>query len=384
MKTTGDLLLAGDIGGTNARLRLCDRKLRTVDEAVFPSAGAPSLANIVGRYLRSRKAKVSAAVLGIAGPVIGGAVRATNLPWKADEKSLARDLGIPKLKLVNDLAALAVGCTEVGRASKVVIAKGRAAPSGNMAVIAAGTGLGEALLVWDGRRFLPSPTEGGHSDFAPTSDIEIELLTYLAAQVRGGHVSNEYVLSGPGIGRIYDFLVERDRSSRALESGMRRDGASRALEKERRGGRSSRALELPMRGDRTPKGRRAPASVETAAVESAAVERALAKGDRNAAITELGLSGKSRYASAAVDLFASIYGAEAGNLVLRSLAIGGLYVCGGIAARVLPAKKPLFLASMRNKGRLSKLLSAVPVTLVEDPLVGLIGAGHLAARLAAE
>lgn len=330
------LLLAGDIGGTHARLRLYDASHRTVHEAVFPSAKAPSLAAIVDKYLRAQKAKakVAAAVLGIAGPVVGGAVRATNLPWSANERYLARDLGIPRVSLVNDLAALAVGCTHIGRASKKVIAKGRAAPGCNMAVIAAGTGLGEALLFWDGAKFVPIPTEGGHADFAPTSDVELGLLTHLAQHVRGGHVSYESVLSGPGLSRIYDFFVEHG----------------------------------PQEMTR----------------ESAANMKKLAKGDRNAVITELGLAGKSRAAAAAVDLFASIYGAEAGNLVLHGLAIGGIYVCGGIAARLVPPKKALFLASMRNKGRLAKLLSAVQVTLVEDRFVGLVGAGYLAARLAAE
>ncbi|MET0593366.1 MAG: glucokinase [Polyangiaceae bacterium] len=326
--------MAGDIGGTHARLRLYDASHRAVHEAVFPSTKASSLAALVDKYLRSQKAKVAAAVLGIAGPVVGGVVRATNLPWTANERHLARDLGIPRVSLVNDLAALAVGCTHIGRSSKKVIAKGRSVPGANMAVIAAGTGLGEALLIWDGTKFLPCATEGGHADFAPTSDIELGLLTYLAHQSRGGHVSFENVLSGPGLGRIYDFFIEHGPQEMTRES----------------------AVNL----------------------------KKLANGDRNAVIGELGLAGKSRAATAAVDLFTSIYGAEAGNLVLHGLAIGGLYVCGGIAARLVPAKKALFLASMRNKGRLSKLLSAVPVTLVEDRFVGLVGAGYLAARLAAE
>jgi glucokinase len=336
---TRELLLAGDIGGTHARLRLYDRSQRVVDEAVFPSRKAPSLAVIVRRYLASQKARVSTAVLGIAGPVVGGVVRATNLPWTADERHLARDLDIPRVRLVNDLAALAVGCTRLGRTSKVILARGRAVDGANMAVIAAGTGLGEALLIWDGTKFLPCATEGGHSDYGPNSPLELDLWTYLHHSTRGRHVSNEDVVSGPGLGRMYDFF------------------AARAPERDAREGQSR---------------------------ETRAVARRLASGDRNAAITELGLANKSDAAARAVDLFASIYGAEAGNLVLRGLALGGLFVCGGIAARIVPAKKPVFLAAMRNKGRMAKLLSAVPVTLVDDPFVGLIGAGHLAARLAAE
>jgi glucokinase len=329
-----DLLLAGDIGGTHARLRLYDRSHHVVDEAVFSSRKAPSLAAIVRGYLAARNAKVAAAVFGIAGPVVGGIVRTTNLPWTADERRLARDLDIPKVKLVNDLAALAIGCTRIGRASKVVVAKGRAVEGGNMAVIAAGTGLGEALLIWDGNNYIPCATEGGHSDFGPTSDVEIHLLEHLRHSVRG-HVSTEHALSGPGLGRMYDFYVEH------------------------LGPRAS-------------------------ARENATIAPRLVSGDRNAVITELGLARESPAAARAVDLFASVYGAEAGNLVLRGLALSGLFVCGGIAARILPAKKAVFLAAMRNKGRMTKLLSDVPVTLVDDNFVGLVGSGHLAARLAAE
>src|SRR5689334_10270054 len=146
-----DLLLAGDVGGTHARLRLYDASQRVVNEAVFPSRG-PSLAAIVRAYLKAQEAHVAAAVLGIAGPVVKGAVRATNLPWKADERKLARDLGIPRVRLVNDLAALAVGCTRIGRKSTKIVSKGRPVKESNMAVIAAGTGLGEALLIWDGTK----------------------------------------------------------------------------------------------------------------------------------------------------------------------------------------------------------------------------------------
>jgi glucokinase len=340
-RSAGELLLAGDIGGTYARLRLyrCDPRgpERMVHEAMFPSQKAKSLGAVVGAYLDSQKAKVDVAVLGIAGPVVEGKVRATNLPWKADERSLSRELGIPKVKLVNDLAAVAIGCTRLGRRDRTVLWKGSAVPESNMAVIAPGTGLGEALLVWDGKKYIPCPTEGGHSDFGPNSDLEMHLLAHLQDEIAGGHVSTEQFLSGPGLGRMYDFF-------RAHEDGGH-DGEGH---------------------------------------ESAAVERRLRSGDRNAAITELGIARKSRPAAAAVHLFASIYGAEAGNVVMRGLALGGIYLCGGIATHIVPSKKAVFLAAMRNKGRMAKLLSGVPVILVNDPLVGLAGAGHLAARLAAE
>jgi glucokinase len=329
---SAEMVLAGDIGGTNARLRLYDRKGQKVaHEAVLPSLGAPSLASIVAKYLNDRKVRVSSAVLGIAGPVVNGISRLTNLPWIVDEKKLSRDLGIPKVTVLNDLAAVAIGCTRVGPAVRVVVSAGKPPKKGgNVAVIAAGTGLGEALLVWDRDHYIPCATEGGHTDLGPTSDIEIELLVYLRKRLKVEHVSYERVLSGPGLGNVYDFFVER------------------------RGG------------------------------EEPAIVKKLAKGDRNAMITSLGLAGKSRAAADAVDIFARMYGAEAGNLALKGLTYAGVYLCGRIAAEIIPRKKSLFLAGMRDKGRLVDLLSRMPVTIVKDSLVGLAGAGYLAARQLAE
>src|SRR5450432_1243030 len=174
-------VLAGDIGGTNARLRLYDRTGEKVrHEAVLPSVGAPSLAAIVGGYLIERRAHVRSAVLGIAGPVVNGISQVTNLPWVIDERKLARQLKIPRVSLMNDLAAVAIGCTRLGPSARTVLAKGRP-PKGvnNIAVIAAGTGLGEALLVWDRDHYVPCQTEGGHADFAPTSELEVDLYHFL-------------------------------------------------------------------------------------------------------------------------------------------------------------------------------------------------------------
>jgi glucokinase len=334
MRSSGSaqLVLAGDVGGTNARLRLYERSgKRIVDEAVLPSGAANSLAAILREYLSRRKARVVAAVLGVAGPVVGGIADVTNLPWKViDEKKLARDLKIPKVRLINDLAAGAVGCTIVPAKSRLVISKGKPQKGANIAVIAAGTGLGEAFLVWDGERYVPSATEGGHCDFAPNSEIEVELWAHLRKLLDGGHVSVERAaLSGPGLGRIYDFFVRKQ------------------------GG------------------------------ESLEVSERLASGDRNANIASLGLSGESRAAADAVDLFCRIYGSEAGNLALKGLAVGGVYLLGRIATTLIPLKKELFLEGMRFKGRMGELMERVPVTVVIDKFVGLTGAGHLAARLAA-
>jgi glucokinase len=321
-------VLAGDIGGTNARLRLYDRTGAKVrHEAVLPSAGAPSLAAIVGGYLAARRARVRSAVLGIAGPVVNGISTVTNLPWVIDERKLARQLKIPRVSLMNDLAAVAIGCTRLGPSALTVLAKGRAPKGVNIAVIAAGTGLGEALLVWDRDHYVPCQTEGGHSDFAPTSELEVDLYHFLKRRLAIARVSYERVLSGPGLGNVYDFFVERDG-------------------------------------------------------EESANAKGLENGDRNAKIAALGLAGKSRAASQAIDLFSRVYGSESGNLVLKGLALGGIFLSGRIANDIIPHRKDIFLAGMREKGRLGPLVERVPVTVVKDSLVGLAGAGYLAARLA--
>jgi len=325
------MVLAGDIGGTNARLRLYERGgKRILHEAVLPSASSRSLSALLRDYLTTQKGRVVAAVLGVAGPVVGGVADVTNLPWKViDERKLAKELGIRKVSLINDLAAGAVGCTLVGSSARVVISAGKRQEGANIAVIAAGTGLGEALLVWDGQKHVPSPTEGGHCDYAPNSEIEIELWSYLRRLYGHGHVSIERALSGPGLGHIYDFFVQRY------------------------GG------------------------------ESFEVAETIASGDRNANIATVGLAKKSPASTDAVDLFCRIYGAESGNLALKGVALGGVYLLGRIAATIIPRKKAEFLAGMRYKGRMEKLLVRAPVTVVTDRFVGLTGAGHLAARLAA-
>jgi glucokinase len=338
----GGLVLAGDIGGTNARFRLYDLAGKaTVHEATLSSRSAKSLQALVGRYLGQVGARVRAAVLGIAGPVVDGVSRTTNLPWVVDERVLAAKLGIPVVRLVNDLAGVAMGCVRLGPSVRSTVWAGTPAKA-NCAVISAGTGLGEALLVWDGKHYVPSPTEGGHTDFGPRNPTEVELLAYLAACIaregkgkgRGkanpAHVSYERVISGPGLGQMYDFFVK--------QGGVK---------------------------------------------EPAAVSKRLAKGDRNAAICELGLARKSRPAEKAVDAFAAALGAEAGNLALKGFALGGVYLCGRIAQEIVPRRKKVFLDAMHDKGRMKALVEKVPVIIVKDDLVGLVGAGYLAAQLAA-
>jgi glucokinase len=309
---------------------------------VFESRKHPSLEAVVREFLdryaktprarrkeatRPRSAGVTAAAFGIAGPVVGGRCTATNLPWTIDARALSRKLGIRRVHLLNDLVALSLGALTVGR-RKLNILGGAGPPKkkgANLAVIAAGTGLGEALLVWDETRFVPSATEGGHTDLAPRDDVQIELFQFLRDKF--GHVSWERVLSGDGLGSLYDFFRQARSVTESAEN--------------------------------------------TRAVEVAS--------DRNAAIAQLGMAGGSEAASRAVDLFASMYGAEAGNLALKSLAVGGVFVCGNIAARLLPVlARGGFYRAFVDKGRFAPLMERIPIAIVLDPDVGLAGAARVA------
>jgi len=323
------VLLAGDIGGTRARLTLLAPDGRVTRREVFESHTFSSLEAVVRTFLGKPAPRVTAAAFGVAGPVVHGRCVATNLPWVIDERALEHKLAIKKVTLLNDLVALSLGALSVTR-SKLRPLGGAGAPKkkgANIAVIAAGTGLGEAMLVWDevGDRFVPSPTEGGHTDFAPSNELEADLLVFLRG--RFGHVSGERILSGSGLGNLYDFF------------------------------RQARSV-----GETTS---------NADALEAAP--------DRNATIAELGQEGKSHAATQAVDLFARIYGAEAGNLALKTLAVGGVYVCGNIAAKMLPVlERGAFRAAFEDKGRFRSLMEKVPVAVVLDSDVGLAGARRMA------
>jgi glucokinase len=302
-----------------------------VRHEVLESRAFASLDAVVRAFLGKRAPKIRAAAFGVAGPVVNRRSLITNLSWSViDERALARKLSIARVTLLNDLVALAVGTLGVGRSKlRALGAAGVPKKRGaNIAVIAAGTGLGEAILVWDERtsRFVPSPTEGGHTDFAPHDDLEHELLQFLRARF-GGHVSWERVLSGDGLGTLYDFFREA--------KGIRETPAN------------------------------------AAAVAAAP--------DRNAVVGRLGLEGKSQAASRAIELFASIYGAEAGNLALKTLAVGGVYVCGNIAARALPVlERGGFYRAFVDKGRQASLMQKIPIAVVLDTDVGLAGATRVA------
>jgi glucokinase len=324
-----ETLLVGDVGGTRTRLALYARGARRpLAQTIEESAAHTGLASAALPFLAQHGAEPVAAVFGVAGPVKGRAASITNLPWKLDERALARSLGIPRVGLANDLVVSARGCLELRPSDMELLTAERPAKKGlTIGVLAAGTGLGEARLVWAGGRYHALPTEGGHTDFAPRSPIEVELLQFLFERYPD-HVSYERVVSGAGLGAIYDFFVARE-------------------------GKGPDPLAAR-----------------------------LAVGDRNAIIADLGLSREDRLAALAVDLFVRIYGAEASNVALRELALGGVYIVGNIGHSLVPARRALFLEGFLAKGRFRELLSGVPIAVVKDPLVGLRGALAMAEELA--
>lgn len=321
------MILAGDIGGTKTNLALftdVGGHLEPEQSRSFPSRQYGSLEAIVEEFRRENPANLTAACFGIAGPVAEGRVQTTNLPWTVDAGELARMLGLSTIRLINDLEATAYGIHSLPEEAFETLNEGNARRQGTIAVIAAGTGLGEAALIWDGRRYRAISSEGGHADFAPRNSLEIELLRHLSQKF--GHVSYERLLSGAGQSAIYQFLRDTGRGE-----------------------------------------------------EPAWLREALAKGDPNAVITEMALSGRSELCGKALDLFVSMVGAEAGNLALKFLAHGGVYVGGGIAPKILTKLRDgTFLKAFTEKGRLGALLSSMPVRVILEPRAALFGAARFA------
>lgn len=322
------MILAGDIGGTSVRLAYFERKdgrLRPVVEEVKHSRDFSSLQAAISEFQSKYRNQVGCACFGVAGPVNEGRVEAPNLPWIIDAKVLEKEVGLSKVYLINDLEANAYGLVELYEEDFEVLAPGVPGAKGNAAVISAGTGLGEAGLYWDGVSHHPFAAEGGHSDFAPANDLQSELWHYLH-QKFGGHVSWERVLSGPGQYNLYEFL--RD---------------------------TGQAKEEPWLAEE------------------------IKSGDPSAVVSKHGLSGKSPLCVQAVDLFVEIYGAAAGNLALKYLATGGVFIGGGIAPKILPKlKEPRFFQAFCDKGRLRTLLEKIPVRVVLNDKTALLGAGHVA------
>jgi glucokinase len=314
-------------------LALCETEpggtaLRVVREAQFPCERYPSLEAILDEFLAGGAA-VAGACFGVAGPVVAGAAKITNLPWTIEESALSARLGGVPVELLNDLQATAVGALALPPIAFATLQEPPEPPPphATIAVIAPGTGLGEAILISDGVRYRALPSEGGHADFAPGTDEEIELLRFLRGR-HGSHVSNERILSGHGIGDLYDFA----RASRG------------AVEPE-------------------------PAW--------------LREGDRNAAISGAALEQADADSVRALALFTAILGAEAGNLALRSLALGGVVIGGGIPPKILPLLKTGALIDRFNaKGRFRRLTSTLAVRVMLEPRAALLGAVHYSAHYA--
>jgi glucokinase len=330
---TAPLIVAGDIGGTKTVLALFQHsggRLQQVRDARFASTEHPTFEAVLDEFLGAdRTRSVHAGCFGVAGPVIGGSVHVTNLPWVLDEHVLARHINVPRMKLLNDLEAAAYGALFLSPDEIASLNPGAPAPrKGNVAIIAAGTGLGEAILYWDQTHYHPIASEGGHADFAPRTDEEIALLQHLRTQF-ADHVSYERVLSGPGLFNVYGFL--------------RASG------------------DIP---------------------EPAWVTEKLRAGDPSAAISEIGLAGTDPVCVKALDLFCRVYGAEAGNLALKCVALGGVFVSGGIAPKILPVlQNGGFMRAFTAKGRLAALLESLAVGVVLNPRTPLLGAAHYALRL---
>jgi glucokinase len=325
------MILAGDIGGTNARLAYFQPQnghLQLVSERVFPSREHKELGEIVTRFVDESGTHPEAACFGIAGPVRNGRVETSNLPWVIEQSRLAKQIDLPATLLINDLEASAWGIGALSSADLVALNQVSGAAVGNQAVIAPGTGLGEAGLFWDGARHHVFACEGGHTDFAPQDELQIELLRFLRA--RFGHVSYERILSGPGLVNGYEFLRDQQKGK-----------------------------------------------------ESPELAAAMKQGDAAAAISGAAMTGTDPLAEQALDLWIRVYGAEAANLALKAMSTGGLFLAGGISPKILPKLQgPLFMQAFLDKGRMRPLVESMPVHVVTNDKAGLLGAARCAATRA--
>jgi len=317
------VILAGDIGGTKTVLSLLLREtgglLTCVQEKTYPSQQYPKFDDILTAFLPADVA-IESACFGVAGPVVKQRCHTTNLPWLLDASALKIKLGTSKVKLLNDLEAMALGMLYLPEDDLIELNPRAETQTGNIAVIAAGTGLGEAILYWDGCKHHPMATEGGHSDFAAQNSQQDLLLAYLRKQTPE-HVSYERVLSGIGFSHLYDFLCDQGFAP---------------------------CPDVPDNNSDI---------------------------DRNAVISKLGVAGEDPCCAEAVKLFVALYGAEAGNLALKSMATGGVYIGGGIGPKILPAlQNGHFMDTFKAKGRFAPLLCKLSVKLSLNPRTPLIGA----------
>lgn len=325
-------VLAGDIGGTKTAVGIAEvgpRSLSLLATRTYPSAGFGGLEEILEDFLSGDRPP-GAAAFGVAGPVQGGRARVTKLPWTIEETLLSKRLAIPRVRVLNDFVAAALGIPRLPARGSTLLVPGTAEPGGAIGVLGAGTGLGQAAIVIAGGARIVIESEGGHADFGPRNELEDRLVRFVRR--RFGRVDRDRLLSGEGIGHIYDFL-KADRKAR----------------------------------------------------DAPAVARAFESEDRAAVISGFALSGQDRLCRDVLTLFVSIYGSEAGNLALQYRATGGVYLAGGIAGKILPAlKEKAFRESFRSKTPLEGMLAKIPVRVVREPRLGLIGAADAAYRMAIE
>lgn len=325
-----EAVLAGDIGGTKTKLGffiLGSKRPEPVVVQTYPSTSATSLEELITRFLQEHECTVSAACLGIAGPVIHGSVKATNLPWQISEEAIKKQFGLRHVRLVNDLTATAYAVALLEDDEIFSLNLGKADPSGNIGIVAPGTGLGVALLVAHSSGFRAVASEGGHTDFAPANDVQIGLWRYLQRDM--DHVSVERVLSGPGLYSIYEWLRRESNQSEPtwLTEQLQREDSSRV-------------------------------------------------------ISEAALDSRDAVCSEALEVFVSVLGAYSGNLALTAMTSGGIYLGGGISPKILPKlREGSFMKAFTEKGRFRKLLSDMPVQVILNDEAALLGAAWCALHI---
>lgn len=324
------MIIAGDIGGTKTNVALFEAGQGLVGspqaQHSYPSAHYGSLEDILTDFVEHHgPARITHACFGVAGPVVRGHIDATNLAWKVHDVKLAEAIGVPSVRLINDLEATAYGIGELGPEQLYTLNEGEGDRVGHRALIAAGTGLGMAAIYFDDSGFHPMPSEGGHIDFAPRNEREFEMLTYLREKI-GGRVSYERVLSGMGLLNIYSFLRDRGHGE-----------------------------------------------------EPAWLAEEIRTGDPAASISHAALAGKSELAATTLEIFVEVYGAMAGNLALLLKSVGGLYIGGGIAPKIMPKLTDgTFMRNYSDKGRMSGLVNSIPVRVILDDKTALYGAARCA------
>ncbi len=322
------MILAGDIGGTKINLALFEKKennLQLLLQAQFASGEYENFSDIIEEFQKKHTLIIDSACFGIAGPIINAACKTTNLPWEITTSELQKILGTSQVHLLNDLEATAYGMLYLNEDEFVTLNPNGIDMQGNRAVIAAGTGLGEAILYFDGEAYQAIGSEGGHTDFAPLSKQQDALLSWLRERYPE-HVSYERILSGPGIATLYEFLHE---------SGF--------------------------------------------APQSNTMQELTPLEDKSAMISQCALKEKDTLSIATLKLFCEIYGAEAGNLALKSMALGGVYIGGGIAPKILPfLQEPDFIESFMAKGRFKEMLQKIRIKVSLNQETALFGAAHFA------